>query len=81
MFSQARFDVEQALAPRRVVDVSAPTLLTLGVREEGFVRLLPRVRRIPGVEVVELDAGHPVNAQLPGPWNEAVVAFLARHLR
>jgi len=63
----------------RVTEISAPTLLTLGVREESFVRLLPRVRRIPRVEVVELDAGHPVNAQLPGPWNDAVVAFLSRH--
>ncbi len=65
----------------RVRAVSVPTLLTLGVREETFLPLLERVRWISGVEVVELDAAHPVNAQLPGPWNEAVVEFFDRHRR
>ncbi len=63
----------------RVREVSVPTLLTLGMREQTFLPLVERVRWIAGLEVAELDAGHPVNAQLPGPWNDVVVAFLARH--
>ncbi|MEZ5266548.1 MAG: alpha/beta hydrolase [Acidimicrobiales bacterium] len=63
----------------RMAELRPPTLLTVGVREEQFLRLVPRARRMAAVEVVELDAGHPVNAQDPKGWNEAVVAFLARH--
>ncbi|MGE3327832.1 MAG: alpha/beta fold hydrolase [Acidimicrobiia bacterium] len=63
----------------RLAELRPPTLLTVGVREEQFLRLVPRARRMAAVEVVELDAGHPVNAQDPHRWNEAVVAFLARH--
>lgn len=63
----------------RLAEIAVPTLLTVGVHEEPFLRLLPRARRIPNIEIVELEAGHPVNAQVPGRWNDAVVAFLRRH--
>jgi hypothetical protein len=63
----------------RVLDVSHPTLLTVGVLEERFLRLMPQARRIPGIEVAEVDAAHAVNAQNGPQWNEAAVAFLDRH--
>lgn len=63
----------------RMAEVSVPTLLTVGTQEDKFLPLVHRARRIPGVEIVELDAGHPVNAHDPDGWNAAVVDFLARH--
>ena len=63
----------------RLRDVSAPTLLTVGRQEERFLPLVDRVRLIPNLEVVELDAGHPVNAHDPAGWNAAVTRFLAAH--
>lgn len=59
--------------------VSRPTLLTVGVDEDRFLPLIPRARRIPGLEVVEVAAAHAVNAQNPEAWNAAVVDFLRRH--
>ncbi len=64
----------------RLAEVRAPTLLTLGVDEEAFAALVPRARLIPALEVAEMAAAHAVNAQAPGPWNEAAVAFLRRVL-
>ena len=64
----------------RVTEVSRPTLMTLGVQEDRFVELMPRARRIPGLEVVEIQAAHAVNAQEPEAWNTAVVEFLTRVL-
>ncbi|MDH3678432.1 MAG: alpha/beta fold hydrolase [Acidimicrobiia bacterium] len=63
----------------RVTEVSRPTLLTVGIDEERFLRLLPQARRIPGLEVVELDGAHAVNAHDPAGWNAAAAAFIARH--
>ncbi|MCP5028456.1 MAG: alpha/beta fold hydrolase [Actinomycetia bacterium] len=63
----------------QLAEVSRPTLMTNGVDEERFQELLPRVRLIPGVEVVDIPAAHAVNAQAPPEWNAAVVAFLRRH--
>lgn len=62
-----------------LASVSRPTLLTLGVDEKPFLKLLPRARQIPGLEVVELPAAHAVNAHDPDGWNAAVVDFLRRH--
>ncbi|MDH4143747.1 MAG: alpha/beta hydrolase [Acidimicrobiia bacterium] len=62
----------------RLAEVSRPTLLTLGTLEENFVALVPVARRIPGLEVVELAGGHPVNAQVPAEWNAAVCEYLRR---
>lgn len=62
----------------RLADVCHPTLLTVGVDEERFLRLLPRAHLIPALEVVELAGAHAVNAHDPAGWNEAVAAFVAR---
>ncbi len=63
----------------RLEDITAPTLLTLGVDEERFLPLVPQAQRIPGIEVVEVAAAHAVNAQNHEAWNAAVVDFLGRH--
>jgi len=63
----------------RLTKVTRPTLLTLGVEEERFLRLVPRARLIPNLEVVELAASHGVNTHDADGWNEAVAAFLTRH--
>lgn len=65
----------------RLKDVSTPTLLTLGVDEERFLALMPQVRLIPDLEIVELDGAHAVNAHDPEGWNAAATDFLERHLR
>ncbi|MGF1598715.1 MAG: alpha/beta fold hydrolase [Acidimicrobiales bacterium] len=63
----------------RLAEVSRPTLLTVGVQEERFAPMVPRARRIPGIEVAELEASHAVNAHEPAKWNAVVVDFLRRH--
>jgi 2-succinyl-6-hydroxy-2,4-cyclohexadiene-1-carboxylate synthase len=63
----------------RLTQVTRPTLLTLGVDEEPFLRLLPQARLIPDLEIVELPASHAVNAHDPDGWNAAVVDFFIRH--
>ena len=62
-----------------LTQISVPTLLTNGVDEERFQRLLPRCRLIPGLEIVELPASHAVNAHDPQGWNEAATEFISRH--
>ncbi len=59
--------------------VSRPTLLTVGVDESRFLPLVSQARRIPDLEVAEVEAAHAVNAQDPVGWNAAVVDFLGRH--
>lgn len=63
----------------RLTLVSRPTLLTLGMDEERFLPLVPQAGLIPGLEVVELDGAHAVNAHDPVGWNAAVVEFIIRH--
>jgi len=63
----------------RLRDVTRPTLLTLGVDEERFLKLLPEARKIPGLEIAELNGAHAVNAHDPAGWNAVVVAFITRH--
>ena len=63
----------------RVLEVSRPTMLTVGMLEERFLRLVPQAERIAGIELVEIDAAHADNAQNPGQWNAAVTEFLQRH--
>lgn len=64
----------------RAADISVPTLLVVGRFEQGFE---PNRRfaeaTIPGLEVVELDAGHGVNLDQPERFNEALRDFFARH--
>ncbi|MCP3992805.1 MAG: hypothetical protein GY724_27310, partial [Actinomycetia bacterium] len=52
--------------------------LTLGVDDERFSSLVPQAKLIPGLEIVELDAGHAVNAHDPIGWNQAVIEFITR---
>ena len=60
----------------RLHDMKTRTLLTVGVLEERFAELVPEARRIAGLEVVEIDAAHAVNAQNAEAWDAAVVEFL-----
>lgn len=64
----------------RVGATAVPTLLVAGRHEAAFAG--PRataMATIPGLEVVDLDAGHAVNLQQPAAFDRAVVAFLDRH--
>ena len=57
--------------------VSRPTMLTVGTDEEGFQGPAIFAREtLPGLEVVELSAGHNVNLHDPVGWNEAVTGFI-----
>ena len=60
-------------------DITAPVLFTNGVEEERFQRHLPQVKKISGVEIVELPASHAVNAHDPAGWNRAAIDFVTRH--
>jgi 2-succinyl-6-hydroxy-2,4-cyclohexadiene-1-carboxylate synthase len=64
----------------RMGEIATPTLLVNGQREKGFqgVRDLAATA-IPGLEVVDLEGGHPVNLDCAEGFNAAVAAFLARH--
>lgn len=64
----------------RMADIATPTLLINGRREKGFqgVRDLAAAS-IPGLEVVDLQGGHPVNLDCADGFNAAVADFLARH--
>jgi pimeloyl-ACP methyl ester carboxylesterase len=61
-------------------EIETPTLLVNGRREKGFqaVRDLA-ARTIAGIEVVDLEGGHPVNLDCADQFNAAVSDFLARH--
>ena len=64
----------------RLADIMTPTLLVNGRREKSFqaVRDLA-AREIRGLEVVDLEGGHPVNLDCADGFNAAVADFLARH--
>jgi 2-succinyl-6-hydroxy-2,4-cyclohexadiene-1-carboxylate synthase len=64
----------------RMAEIATPTLLVNGRREKGFqgVRDLAAAA-IPGLEVVDLEGGHPVNLDCADGFNAAVADFLARH--
>jgi 2-succinyl-6-hydroxy-2,4-cyclohexadiene-1-carboxylate synthase len=64
----------------RLADIATPTLLVNGRREKSFqaVRDLA-AREIRGLEVVDLEGGHPVNLDCADGFNAAVADFLARH--
>jgi pimeloyl-ACP methyl ester carboxylesterase len=64
----------------RLADISTPTLLVNGRRERGFqaVRNLA-ADQIDGLEVVDLEGGHPVNLDCAEGFNAAVADFLVRH--
>lgn len=61
----------------RLAEISTPTLLVNGRREKSFQ---PRrdlaAKAIPGLRVVDLDGGHPINLDRPSEFAAAVEAFL-----
>ena len=63
----------------RFAETRAPTLLVNGRREKSFqpVRDLAAAT-IPGLEIVDLEGGHPVNLDCAEAFNAAVADFLAR---
>lgn len=63
----------------RLAEIVHPVLLTNGTEEGRFQRLLPMVRMIPNLEIVDLAASHAVNAHDPAGWNAAVERFMRRH--
>jgi 2-succinyl-6-hydroxy-2,4-cyclohexadiene-1-carboxylate synthase len=64
----------------RLGEITTPTLLVNGRREKSFQPLRDAAaRRIRGLEVVDLEGGHPVNLDQPAGFNAAVTAFLERH--
>ena len=59
--------------------ISVPTLLVNGTRETAFQPLRDlAARKIPGVEVVDLDGGHAVNLDRAPDFNAAVTAFVGK---
>ena len=64
----------------RLGDFTTPTLLVNGRREQRFQPLRDAaVRTLPGLEVVDLEGGHPVNLDCASGLNDAVGSFLARY--
>jgi len=64
----------------RLGEITTPTLLVNGRREKGFQSVRDvAADEIAGLEVVDLEGGHPVNLDCAGGFNAAVVDFLARH--
>lgn len=63
----------------RVAETRVPTLLVNGAREKAFQphRDLAATL-VPGIEVVDLDGGHPVNLDRPAEFTAAVRGFLRR---
>jgi pimeloyl-ACP methyl ester carboxylesterase len=64
----------------RLGQTTTPTLLVNGAREKGFQPLRDAAAAaLPGLEIVDLDGGHPINLDRPAEFNAAVRGFLARH--
>jgi pimeloyl-ACP methyl ester carboxylesterase len=64
----------------RLGEITTPTLLVNGRREMGFQPLRDdAAKTIRGLEVVDLEGGHPINLDQPAGFNAAVAAFLERH--
>lgn len=71
------FTVPTSSVRDRVAATVVPTLMVVGEREKAFQgQALYAELTIPGIEVVRLDAGHAVNAEAAGPFNQAVTRFL-----
>lgn len=61
----------------RLSEIAVPTLLVNGRREKSFQPLRDAAAaRIPGVQVVDLEGGHPVNLDCAAGFDAAVTAFL-----
>ncbi|HLY80430.1 MAG TPA: alpha/beta hydrolase [Caulobacteraceae bacterium] len=64
----------------RLGEIAVPTLLMNGRREKGFQALRDlAARKISGLDVVDLEGGHPINLDQADRFNTAVAAFLERH--
>jgi pimeloyl-ACP methyl ester carboxylesterase len=64
----------------RAGQLSVPTLLVAGRRETGFAEAQRFAQAtIPGLRVVDLDAGHAVNLEAAAEFNEAVSRFFGEH--
>ena len=64
----------------RLGDIRVPTLLVNGRREARFQPLRDAAAKaLPGLEVVDLEGGHPINLDRPDGFNAAVGDFLGRH--
>jgi len=65
-------------AADRLGEIAVPTLLVNGRREKSFQPLRDlAAARIPGVQVVDLEGGHPVNLDCATEFDAAVTTFLA----
>lgn len=66
----------------RAAGIRVPTLMVVGRRERRFADHARFARdTIPGLQVVEADAGHAVNAEAAGAFNDAVCGFVGASLR
>ena len=64
----------------RLGEIAVPTLLVNGRREKSFQPLRDlALRTAPGLEVIDLEGGHPINLDQPDGFNAAIMAFLAEH--
>ena len=64
----------------RLTEIATPTLLVNGRRERSFQPLRDQAARaVTGLEVVDLEGGHPINLDQPVGFNAAVASFLERH--
>ena len=63
----------------RLPENTRPACLIQGIREKRFVSMAEAAAAImPGLEVVPLDAGHGMNMEAAGPFNQAVLEFVER---
>ena len=64
----------------RLGEITTPALLVNGAREKSFQPLRDAAAKaLPGLEVVDLEGGHPINLDRPAEFNAAVQAFLERN--
>ena len=64
----------------RIHKNKVPTLLVCGKLEKRFLPLRDfAAARMPLLEIADVDAGHAVNINAAGEFNERVTAFFARH--
>jgi 2-succinyl-6-hydroxy-2,4-cyclohexadiene-1-carboxylate synthase len=64
----------------RLDEIAVPTLLVNGRREKSFQTLRDEaVQKIKGLEVVDLEGGHPINLDQADKFDAAVADFLGRH--
>jgi pimeloyl-ACP methyl ester carboxylesterase len=65
----------------RLGQLEPPAMLVYGVRETRFAPLADVARRkLPSLEVAEVDAGHAVNLGDPAGFNRAFCTFVSRYL-